>query len=225
MKAATILVWFLLSLTCTTLAAAEPVRATQHARGDRGEVLIYSGSPNHIVVAMDTFAGGADGYVDQWFVLQTDVTQQAMRVHLPIADVRFREGRVLVISEQKRIVYEFAISDAWPDPTMAPGGYQIMRTEGYGLSHNVASTDVRVRPEKAKGLAVKAQDDCEFCDPLNPDWGGGEGSGSGTCDSGGIGSTSCSVTSGSYSCSVTCNIASYACCQITASGVNCKCRH
>src|SRR5688572_5813408 len=91
-----------------------------HARRDIGEVLIYSDGPDRLVVAVDTDLGKRDGFVDQWFVLQTNAPVPATRVHLRVADVRFRDGLLRVISLPERTVYEFAVDDAGSGPPLEP---------------------------------------------------------------------------------------------------------
>jgi len=202
----------LLSLLVCAPLLARPA----HAQRDTGEVLIYSDGLDRLVVAVDTDAGAKDGFVDQWFVLQTNEPAPETRVYLRVADVQFRDGLLRVISQPERTVYEFALDDADPGAPLTPE-YMLVRSVGFGLSRNVGETTLRVAPDR---------DRCETCESLTQDWGEiGGGHTGGPCTSGGLGATSCSVTNGTKSCTITCNSVSYPCCTITASGVNCQCVH
>jgi hypothetical protein len=204
----------LLALLASSRLAAQSVVAANHAHRDIGEVLIFSDGPNRLVVAMDTDAGHKDGLVDQWFVLQTNGPVAETRVHLQAADIRFRDGLLRVIAQQERTVYEFAVNGAAPGAPLEPE-YLVVRTEGFGLSRNVGETTLRIAPE---------HDRCETCESLTQDWGElGGGTGGSGCTSGGLGATSCSVTNGTKTCTITCDSVSYPCCNITSTGVNCKC--
>lgn len=198
-------------MACSHLAGAP---AADHARHDVGNVLIFNQGLNTLVVAMDT--GGKDGFVDQWFVLQTLAPVAETRVHIRVADVHFRDGLLRVISRSEKTAYEFALNGAGPGTQLAPE-YKVVRTEGYGLSDNAGDTTLRL-PSKDKGT-------CDTCESLEQDWGdiGGGGWGAVSCDSGGVGATSCSVQSGTKRCSVNCDSNTYACCKTTNTGVTCRC--
>jgi len=45
------------------------------------------------------------------------------------------------------------------------------------------------------------------------------------CDSGGAGSSSCSLTQGQFSCSVSCQTGNYACCNYGFAEPSCNCIH
>jgi hypothetical protein len=168
-------------------------------------VLIFNYGPNNLVVAVDT--GRKDGFVDQWFVLQTLAPVPATRLHLAAADVHFEPKLLRVISHGDRAAYDFAMNDAGPGAAL-PAGYTLKRTTGYGLAHNVSGTEIRL-PK------------CENCESLvedQPDTSAGA-----SCDSGGPGAMSCSVTSGKRSCFTTCPSGFYACCTVATTTVTCRC--
>jgi hypothetical protein len=209
------IVTVLMSLVaCSQLAGAPPISTADHATHDIGNVLIFNQGLNSLVVAMDT--EGKDGFVDQWFVLQTLEPVAETRVHFRVADVHFRDGLLRVISRSEKTAYEFALNGVSAGTQLAPE-YNVVRMEGYGLSHNSGDTTLRL-PSKDKGT-------CDTCEPLEQDWGdiGGGGAGAVSCDSGGLGARSCSIASGTRSCSVSCDNNSYPCCRTTSTGVSCKC--
>jgi hypothetical protein len=204
----------LMSLVACSQLIGAPAAPAADARHDVGNVLIFNQGLNSLVVAMDT--EGKDGLVDQWFVLQTLAPVAETRVELRRADVHFREGLLRVVSRSEQTAYEFALDGAASAPQLGPE-YQVMRTEGYGLSRHTGETALR--------LTSKDKGTCDNCESLDQDWGElGAGGGSYTCLSGGAGATKCSYTSGSKSCSVECMNGSYACCGTTAAGaVRCSC--
>jgi hypothetical protein len=202
----------LMSLVACGRLVGEPPAAPNSARHDVGEVLIFNEGLNSLVVAMDT--DHKDGFVDQWFVLQTLAPVPETRVSLKVADVLFREGLLRVTSKTDQTTYELAVSGAGSGAQVEPGS-KIVRTEGYGLSRNVGETTLSISP-KDKGT-------CDTCESLTQDWGELGGGGGGSCESGGLGATNCSLSSGTKSCSVTCDSHSYACCSTTPTGVSCRC--
>ncbi|HEX8618884.1 MAG TPA: hypothetical protein VF911_14970 [Thermoanaerobaculia bacterium] len=208
-----------LFLACASTSTSNASENHARARSDRGEVLIFSDAPDRVVIAIDTLYHGADGMVDQWFVLQTQgPSADPGQVHFGVADIRYREGVLRIISPTERVVYEFAVANE----TMAddvPAGFRRVLVEGYGLSHNVGETTVAV------GTPGRGKPGCEECQSLNQDWGdaGDTGGGGEACNAGGANSTSCSYSSGTRSCQVTCGAGSYSCCKVTTTGVVCKC--
>lgn len=197
---------------CLLLSAS--LFANDDVRGEKGTVMILSAGPDRVVVALDSAKDATDGLVDQWFILQMDVPSDLpLPVYLRAADVRFRPGYVRVIAPTEQKVYDFALTGVKIERDV-PGGFSVVRTEGFGLSHNSGETDI----------AIAAP--CANCESLTQDWtDAGDTGGASTCTAGGIGATSCSITSGTRSCQVGCNSLSYACCKSTATSVSCKCVH
>ena len=205
-------VTFLLLCTWDVRVHADPRNARAVAKG---EVIIFSYTADKIIVAVDTSERGADGFVDQWFVLQTSlVPNTQLPIHIPHAELDHGPGLLRVISPSDHIVYEFATTGVVSESKL-PAGFRVLRTEGFGLSHNNGDTTVRV------ASANRRDSGCETCKVQ--DWGEVGGGASSTCDSGGPGSTSCSSSGGGTSCSVTCSAGYYACCTAAAGLKNCKC--
>jgi hypothetical protein len=197
---------------------AQPPTGRHHVRNDVGEVLIFSAGLNRLIVAMDTDMDGTDEFVDQWFVLQTTSPVPDTRIHLPVAHVELREGILRVTSHPQRTIYELALDGTRHAAAPAPG-YTTLRTDGFGLSHNIGETTLR--------MPANDRDRCETCESMTQDWGEIDGGGTGAtaCQAGGLGATQCSLGIGTKSCSVSCTAPSYACCKKTATGVVCGCVH
>lgn len=218
-----VLVALVVLLACSTLLADVAANA-QHARAFTGEVRTTQGSDSRrVLVMVDTFTDGrGDGIVDQWFVLEAG-EPLAMVLRVPAADLLHVEGRLRIVSKADRRVYDFFVTGY--EPTVpVPENFTSVRHEGIGLSHSSGETKVPIGERSGRGR-VRANDECDFCDPLGLDPSGGESGGGGTpsCDAGGSGSSACSISSGSHSCSVTCSSGNYACCQTVSWGVSCKC--
>lgn len=209
-----------LLIGCNALVA-NPDGKAKHLRVDRGDVLIRSSGPRHIVVLVDTFAGGRDGVVDQWYILESaQPFTEPVWVRLPVAELLHRDGSLRVTAHEQRAVYDFVVHGA-EVAAPVPQGFAAVRNEGFGLSHGLGVTTVQLARFKP-GAVTTLDEECPECMPLNDDWGVG-GTSAPSCDGGGVGSSSCSVTSGSNSCSTTCSSGYYACCQFTRTGVSCKC--
>jgi hypothetical protein len=197
-------------LAATHLIAQAPDSNRDRARREIGDVVIFNHGIDRLIVAIDTDITGADGLVDQWFVLQTLLPAAETRIHLRDADVVYKKDFVRVTSHQDKKVYELALEGA--DTSPAPNArFDVVRTEGFGLAHNTDDTTIRL-----------SWDDCAGCESLTQDWGElGDDSGAGSCDAGGIGASSCSLSGG---CSVTCTSGHYACCRTLANGkTSCSC--
>jgi hypothetical protein len=192
---------------------AQPPGQPHSVQHDVGEVLIYNAGLNTLVVAVDSSTERKDGFVDQWYVLQTAAPVADTRIHLRIANVSFRDGILRVISHPERSIYELALEGVNVEAPPAPG-YTTSRTEGFGLSRNTGQTALRM-PTDDGG------------ESLSDDWGEIDGGGMGAtlCESGGLGATQCALGVGTKTCSVSCTSPAYACCYKTTTGVRCQCLH
>jgi len=204
----------LLSLLAATQLMAQAAGWNRdRVRREIGDVVIFNQGLDRLVIAMDTDTTGKDELVDQWFVLQTLLPAAETRIHLRSADVVYKKAFVRVTSHQDKKVYEFALEGADTGPALN-AKYDVVRTEGFGLSHNIKDTTLR--------LSSDDTDACADCESLTQDWGElGDDSGAGSCSAGGPGATSCSLGD----CSVTCSGGShYACCRRLANGdSSCSC--
>jgi hypothetical protein len=199
-------------IAATQLIAQTPGLSRDRARRDIADVVIFNEGTDKLIVAMDTDTFGKDGLVDQWFVLQTLLPAAETRIHLRAADVVYKKEFVRVTSHEDKKVYEFVLEGAGAGPALN-AQYDVVRNEGFGLSHNVRDTTLR--------LSSSDTHPCADCETLTQDWGElGDDSGAGSCSAGGIGASSCSLGD----CSVTCTSSYYACCRTLANGnASCRC--
>lgn len=82
----------------------------------------------------------------------------------------------------------------------------------YGITQSPAELACNVFPEDCYTTKDKP--------PILDDWGDG---GAASCQSGGTGSSACSIDCGSLGCSTSCNTGYYACCNCFDNGPSCKC--
>ena len=204
-----------LLLGCTA-AVAEQGRPN-HATGFQGEALIDTRGAA-VLILIDTDKGGRDGFVDQWFRLESEAALPAVADHITAAHILQTAGYVRIVAPERRVAYDFVISGTGPVPD-PPAGFTSVRVEGYGISHTQGPTSIQI-PDLRRNQVTAF--DCEACGPLEPcdDCGGAGGM---SCTAGGEGSTSCSINSGTLSCSASCGQGYYACCNYTAYAVSCKC--
>lgn len=208
-----------LLLCCTSMVAAGP--PSNHVESFTGEVLLDA-KGSIVVVLVDANKGGRDGFVDQWFVLQTAGTATPVFDHATSAQIVHGEGYLQIINAERQTVHELIISDDVRSPA-PPAGFTVVRAEGFGLSHNISKTSVKI-PDIRRNSATAF--DCVGCDEFNLCYDfcdGGGGTGAVSCTAGGTGSTSCSITSGTNACSADCRQGYYACCNSTAYAVSCRC--
>ena len=206
-------------LGCSVAVAQPDPPRPNRVESFTGEVLIDT-KGYHVVVLVDTSSGGRDGLVDQWFILTSTDIPPTLFEHLKAAQILHSDGHLRVVSMDRRVAYDFVLADQ-PRQADLPTGFTATHIEGYGLSHNLGETTIRI-PQVRRGWVTTA--DCEGCDVVYPcDGCDGGGTGASSCESGGQGATSCSITNGSKSCSITCTSSYRACCNTTATGVSCKC--
>jgi hypothetical protein len=160
------------------------------------------------------------------FRLWTETSLKTFRATSQSASIEFRGDELVVMAADQAWFYALVTTAPGARTPRQPVGFTGARYVGYGLNHEI-------RPVAAKAVNVSgrhsivALDDCaDFGSCLdNLDYGiGGAGSGGGgSCNSGGIGSTSCSTSNSYGSCSVTCS-SGYACCTSATSIGNASCR-
>jgi hypothetical protein len=141
----------------------------------------------------------------------------ALNIVLENASVEYRGAELVVMSGEPRSFYVFGTAETRFTAPRAPAGYSGLHTIGYGLNHEIRAA------APARTGRVRATEECSdpFLCPFDQDPGGG-GSGGGSCQSGGPGSTSCTVNSSSGSCSVSCSAGYYACCNFDPPRCNCN---
>jgi len=204
-----------------------------------GEVLIQNDGPNMILAHVQDSAGT----IVQEFriVAERPFPQNPVWFRFPRAEVTADADRITIVDRDGRASVIFAIlEDAIAKPeradrdagTVRNGGHSMQRNvltlRGYEIGHNAVDPgyslqDVLRAPDEAVSLCIG-----EVCG------GGALGEslrsqhietnsppGGANCNSGGAGSTSCSIDNGAASCSVTCAGHYYACCNYV--GPACRC--
>lgn len=201
-------------LACGAAFAQERPRA-EHVESYFGDVVLRTDGAR-VIVMLDTnldATTASDGLIDQWFLLQTaEPPLVPVQAHLRDALVVHTPRALRVSTSDHR--YELVIDS--PDTPVAP---MATRIAGVGLAHHKAATGVRITDQLDRRGRVTAT--CEGCFYEDPFPGGGSNSGS--CTSGGRGSTSCSASYGTTSCSVACASGYYACCNAVPGAAYCRC--
>jgi hypothetical protein len=157
------------------------------------------------------------------FRLWTSTAVNPFRATSQNASVEFRGAEVVVMAADQEWFYALVTNSSDTNTPRPPIGFTGSRYVGYGLNHEI-------RPIAAKSGGsgrhnVVALDDCSdgMC-PDNLDFGLDAGGGGGSCNSGGLGSTSCSISNSYGSCSTVCMSNTYACCTNATSTTNASCR-
>lgn len=210
----------ILLLGCATVAAGPDPARPAHVQSFMGEVLIETRGSS-VVILVDSNNGNRDGFVEQWFTLQSEALPPALSEHLTAAQIVMGEGYVRIVAPERRMAYDFVVGESRPASSL-PAGFSSTRVEGYGLAHHRWQTTIRIPNLRRDGITTY---DCEGCDAVFPCDGCDDAEAGGTvsCSAGGVGSTSCSVSSGSLSCTANCGPGYYACCNYQAYSVSCKC--
>jgi hypothetical protein len=220
----------LMSLVISMALWASPQQGerTERAGGGRsrdvetylGNVLIRTDGVRVYVMVdtLDDKTDSTDGYVDQWFILETkEPLMTPISALVPDAQIIHSSGVLRVKSTQRRFELVLEENERSPQP---PAGLATTRAAGIGLSHNSGVTNVRI-PDRLERDG-KLSTFCDECGVLNPDPGGGAGGGA-ACSSGGTGAVSCSVSNGPNSCSILCASGYYACCNAVPGAAYCRC--
>lgn len=189
-------------------------------------VAVVQSVGDSVVVALDETADGrpADGLIDHvfWFMGNVPLAEP-ISLHLPAANLETASG-VLRISSVDGTLLVLTVArqgqQARPQPqrkALAESRVHIVPL-GIGLAHYRGPFQ-RAMPGLDSGeildlgFSLSKDGDIDFQNP-------GSSTNSGSCSSGGAGSTSCSLTCGGSSCGVTCASGYYSCCNC---GGSCRC--
>ncbi len=182
-----------------------------------GKVTIGTIDAHSIGVLVDD--GGGYRHI---FRLWMEASVKTFRATSQSASVEFRGDELVVMAADQEWFYSLVTSSAGRAPRQ-PIGFTGANYVGYGLNHEIRPV---VAKRAGSGRHVVALDSCDDLDTciFNADFGSaGGGTGGGSCNSGGIGSTSCSTSNSYGSCSVSCS-SGYACCTSATSIGNASCR-
>ena len=156
------------------------------------------------------------------FRLWTGATVKPFRATSQSASVEFRGDELVVMASDHEWFYSLVTATGDLRVVRSPAGFSATRFVGYGLNHEIRS----LMAQHSSRLNVVALDDCEDFGScfFYPDY--DLGGGGASCDSGGIGSSSCATSNSSGACTVSCNPGWYACCTAATfqSGANCRCK-
>jgi hypothetical protein len=161
------------------------------------------------------------------FRLWTETSLKMFRATSQSASIEFRGDELVVMAADQAWFYALVTATAGSRAPRQPAGFTGARYVGYGLNHEIRPVAANAGSGSGRH-AITALDDCSdfgLClDNLDYGFGtGGGGTGGGSCNSGGIGSTSCSTSNSYGSCSVACS-SGYACCTSATSIGNASCR-
>jgi len=183
----------------------------------KGKVTIGTLNEHMIGVLVDD--GGPYRHL---FRFWTNAAVKTFRASSQSASVEFRSDELVVMAADDEWLYSLATAPDFRAPR-PPIGFTSARYAGYGLNHEIRPAAIQRAGNGRHIIALDCEDfdSCVF--NLDTDLGGGGG---GFCDSGGVGSTSCSTSNSRGSCTVTCSNGTYACCTnaTSTSNANCRCK-
>jgi hypothetical protein len=183
----------------------------------RGRVTVSDAGPNQLVIELDEFTQAApkgDGRADHVFRFWAEAPLVGLELEDENASLEFRGDELVVMSTAKARFLVLQVEGRHESFPVAPRGLTTYAKSGYALTHSIG-TSTRSGKRPSQVIANPAH---------TPDPIGGTGGG-GSCDAGGIGSTSCSTSNGKLTCSVSCASGYYACCKKggVLSDPECKC--
>jgi len=209
-------VLFLCSLLPALVFGGQLSTSTFH-----GDVVVRSSGAQQMAIVLDSYGrgDGHDGLADHaWIVAAETPFAQPVSLFLRGAVVTSEPGRITVYSAAEHTAVVFLVNGTQDDDSWMPSGTTLHRYAGYGVS--LYSGELQLPPITTNGVR-QAPSPYTLQDP-DP-WGDPGATGSG-CQSGGLGSTSCSQRcSASSGCQASCEAGYYACCYCTGSTSYCKC--
>lgn len=221
-----VLISLLLHTFLSAALLAQPEQSVYH-----GEVMVRRFDPFRILVSVSQ-PGAAKS--EQLFFFKASTSSSAS------VDLRDPQGRVeaaaeglTVISPKNKMILRFPLSNEStdePDEPLIPKGFRAVTiSDGIGVVHQeVAALLDRLRPDPVGGPTQSLLDNCgDSADCIEyQDWWSGSSGGGPSCQAGGPGATSCSITcpgQAPNSCQVTCAKAYQACCGCGSQGASCGC--
>jgi hypothetical protein len=212
----------MLSLLLAVTLSVPPRSAADYALL-QGRVMILTRTKEAVVIGVDT---NNDGYADDlfWFF---STSAPSLNFYSDKASIEFRGDELVVIGGENGELFAFS---AGPSRLAQRGAPLSSSTfSGYGLYHGIGPRVNKIyipSPQKTGRLTTNSYcgdtNDCIlYQNPDDPAAGGS------TCDAGGTGASSCSITSSGESCSASCVSGYYACCTkscvLWSCTVSCSC--
>lgn len=192
----------LIALVLSACALAAPPRSARADAFLRGSGVIRTSQAGEVVISIHSFekSENVSGEVDHEFRFWSEAPLPEFNVAFRAAGVEYRGSQVLILLPDRQAYYGFVVDGAQHATPAAPAGFTGATFVGYGLNHATTRTESRI-VESGDSVTIENVYHREF--------------GDGSCDSGGIGATSCSATNDTTgsSCSATCSSGYYACCK------------
>lgn len=182
----------------------------------RGEIQVSTLDTGEILVGLDEYP--ADGIADRLFALQQEAPYETVERIFFDASLRVRDDQLAVFSKEEDWALLLLLSGSIPRKISGVSDMRIV--EGFGLSSTWdldVPVDVAISQWQLERIPLKPRpsEGLDFHD---------------SCDAGGSGATTCSVTAceGAPSgCSISCSASKYACCwcQAHPAKAQCECRN
>jgi hypothetical protein len=139
------------------------------------------------------------------------------------ADVEYTNTALVVIVPGDKAVATYNVAGHKSPVLPTPEGFATTTFEVFGINHQLGAGVEALKPPTSHAHGRIRALECTDCDwlPFEDPW--GAAGGGTTCNSGGVGSTSCSISGSGGSCSVTC-AAGYACCN-SGNPPSCTCKY
>ncbi|HYI12005.1 MAG TPA: hypothetical protein VEK57_23320 [Thermoanaerobaculia bacterium] len=207
---------FLVGCALSLALLSPPQRAASPAEYAilHGSAVVTKTSAHEIAIVVNAYReeAQADRLADHVFRFWTEAEVPEIALTSRAASIEFRGDELIVVAADRQWFIALTVGDN-RQPPAAPGGFTASRLVGYGLNHETGPAVNRMPfvedPEVTTGRVQQVDH--------------GDGTGAvGSCDAGGRGSTSCSLTSVTSSCSVSCTSGFYACCKYAPENT-CKC--
>lgn len=204
-------------LVCTGSLLASPTATAADPGTFHGRTLIRSYDEHRILIALDSHGTNK---ADHLFRFWSEETLPPIDLKFD-ASLQFYGNELIVISDDDKTIYRFTVGGSQPHQFRMSENAEATGYTGYGLNHEMPTPAPR---SAAKAPAGGANPDpslsCDFGDCEQPSW---EWFGNGSCTSGGVGATSCSISVSGTSCSASCETGYYACCSSSFGGISCTC--
>jgi len=184
-----------------------------------GRVSIHTVAKNGLLISFDPEKDTARHRI---FQFATKQGMPALKIENREGTVEFRGNELVIMTtEDEMFVLSVSEDSNWNLPPGLSSGVRII---GVALNH-------QIRPVEANKhrATTNAYGDCADAGDCGVEivtfYDTESTQGGGTCDAGGVGSTSCSITDSGASCSASCGAGFYSCCKRATWGTqqSCKC--
>ncbi|HKO56418.1 MAG TPA: hypothetical protein VJ276_11105 [Thermoanaerobaculia bacterium] len=205
-------------LACTGSLLAAPVATAADPGTFHGRTIIKSYDEHRILISVDSRGSGR---ADHRFRFWSEEALPAVDLDFE-ASLQFYGSELIVIADDEQTVYRFMVGGSQPHQYRMAENTVATGYTGYGLNHEMPAPAPRNNAAKAGagGADPDPSLSCDYGECEQPSW---EWWGNGSCTSGGVGATSCSLSVAGTSCSASCESGFYACCKSDFGGISCTC--